>query len=170
VNAACDWLERKLQEPVAEFLLSRLVPAFRKVQDSVLPIVPISLSVDSPEVQTLFLKAVFPETPPASNADVIAACDWLRRELEKPVAGVLRFSRLVSAYKEKMEASIISESKFSGGVPLHPPLICLTPTQADSYHGDEGAFVYGGVLYSEQWCMVEYRRCKRKEVCFYLPG
>ncbi len=38
-----------------------------------------------------------------------------------------------------------------------------------SEHGDEGAFVYGGVHYSEQWCMVEYRRCKRKDVWFYLP-
>ncbi len=173
VNAACDWLERELQEPLAEFVLSRLVPAFREVQDSVLPIVPISLPVDSEEVQTLFLKAVFPETPPPSNADVTAACDWLRRwlrrNLEKPVAEAFKFSCLVSAFKEEMEPSIVSETDFSSGVPLHPPLICLTLTQADSDHGDEGAFVYGGVHYSEQWCMVEYRRCKRRDVWIYLP-
>jgi hypothetical protein len=169
VNAACDWLERELQKPVAEFVLSRLVPAFREAQDSVLPIVPISLDVDSEEVQTLFLQAVFPKTPPPSNADVTAACDWLRRELKKPAAEAFEFSRVVSAFKEKMKATVIIESDFSGGVPLHPPLICLTLTQTDSEHGDEGAFVYGGVHYSEQWCMVEYRRCKRKDVWFYLP-
>ena len=85
-------------------------------------------SVDSEEVQKLFLQAVFPETPPPSNADVTAACDWLKRELNKPVAEAFEFNHVVSAFKETMKASIIIESEFSGGVPLHPPLICLTNT------------------------------------------